>query len=87
MSYVNCIRCQEFGVCLGLAEAFENDFHLLDGRQRIEHAAHDPDAVEVFLADKQFFLSRTGTLQIDRREETLVGQACGQGEFPSYRFP
>ena len=65
-------RRQEFSVRLRLGKAFKDDFHLLDRRERVEHASHDPDAVEVFLVDEQFFFSRAGTLQVDRREQTLV---------------
>lgn len=65
-------RGKKLSVGLGLAEAFEDDFHLFDWRKWIKYSTHDPDAIEVFLADKEFFLTRTGPLQIDRREETLV---------------
>src|SRR3954465_11402700 len=52
-------RRKEFGVRLGLAETLEDDFHLFDGRQRIENSTHYPDAVEVVLADEQLFLANT----------------------------
>ena len=42
---------KELGVRFGLREAFEDNFHLLDRRQRIKHTTHYPDTVEVFLAD------------------------------------
>jgi hypothetical protein len=52
LAAVLCLhRRKELGVRLGLAKAFENDFHLLDRRKRIEHATHYPDAVKIFLAD------------------------------------
>ena len=65
-------RGQEFGVGLGFLQPLKHDFHLLDGRERIQDAAHHPDAIEVFLAEKQFFLARAGALQVNGREETLV---------------
>src|SRR5690606_6384432 len=69
-------RREELGVCLGLAEAFEDNFHLFDGRQWVEHPTHDPDPVEVFFADKQFLLAGSGPLQVDGREQTLIGESA-----------
>src|SRR5215203_6985164 len=68
-------RGEEVAVVLGLAEAFEDDLHLLDGREGIQDAAHDPDAVEVFLRDEQLLLTRARPLEVDGREEALVGEA------------
>src|SRR5918912_207147 len=67
-------RGEELGVVLGLAEALQDDLHLLDGREGVEDAAHDPDAVEVFLRDEQLFLARARPLEVDGREEALVGE-------------
>ncbi len=61
-------RCEELGVGLGLVEAFEDDLHLLDRRERVEHATHDPNSGEVLLANEQLFLACAGPLQVDRRE-------------------
>src|SRR5688572_5873670 len=74
-------RGEELGVVLGLAEAFEDDFHLLDGRERVEHPAHDPDAVEVLLREEQLFLARARALEVDGREEALVGEPAVEVDF------
>src|ERR1043165_5825366 len=55
-------RRQELGVGLRLLQSLEHDFHLLDGRQRIQHAPHHPDAIEVFFADEQLFFARSRSL-------------------------
>src|ERR1043166_6410481 len=69
-------RRQQFGVRLGLLQTLEHDFHLLDGRERIQHASHHPDAIEIFLADEQLFLAGSRTLQIDGGEQPLVAQTA-----------
>src|SRR6185295_16301607 len=53
--YLLVHRRQELAVALGLFQAVKYKFHLLDWRERIEHAAQDPDAVEVFFRDQQLF--------------------------------
>ena len=71
-------RSQKLGVRLCLLESFEHHFHLLDGRKRIQHAAHDPDAGQIFLADEQLFFARSGSLQVDGREKSLVAEPAIQ---------
>src|SRR5205085_3932445 len=74
-------RGQEFGVRLGLAEAFEDDFHLLDGRERVQDAAHDPDAREVFFADQEFLFARAGALDVNRGEEAFINEPAVEMDF------
>ena len=59
----------------------ENDFHLLDGRERIQDATHHPDAGEVFLAEEQFLFARAGSLQVNGREQSFVAQATVKMDF------
>src|SRR6476646_5541631 len=63
---------QELGVRFRLLKSLEHDFHLLNGRERIQHASHHPNAIEIFFADEQLFLARSRTLQIDRGEQSLI---------------
>ena len=63
---------EKLGIRLRLAQTLEYNFHLLDRRQRIEHATHDPDSIEIFLPDEQLFLTRSRTLKIDRRIESFI---------------
>src|ERR1044072_3138153 len=55
-------RGQELGVRLRLLQSFEHDFHLLNGRQRIQDASHHPNTIEIFFADEQLFLACSRTL-------------------------
>jgi hypothetical protein len=43
-------------------------------RQRVEHLAQHPDAVEVLLRDEQLFLPRAALLDVDGREHAPVGE-------------
>ena len=45
-------RRQELRVTLRFAELVEQEFHALDGRERIQDAAEDEDAVELFARDE-----------------------------------
>src|ERR1043166_1132688 len=74
-------RCQKLSVALRLFQTFEHDFHLFGWRQRIEYATHHPDAAEVIFRNQQLFLARSGTLQVDRREQSLVAQAAVEMNF------
>src|ERR1044072_1819005 len=79
--YLALHRGEKFGVGLRLLQSLEHDFHLLDGRERIQHTPHYPDAIQVFLADQQFFLARAGALQVDCREQSLIAQATIEVDF------
>src|SRR5216110_3217327 len=74
-------RCQELGVAVCLLEPLEHNFHLLGRRQRVQHAAHDPDATQIVFRDQQLFLAGAGTLQVDSRKQTLVAQAAIEMDF------
>src|SRR6185369_6327779 len=72
---------EKLGVGLRLLQSLEHDFHLLDRREWIQHTPHDPDAIEVFLADQQFFLAGAGALQVDRRKQSLITQTTIEMNF------
>ena len=74
-------RRQELGVRLGLLEPLEHNFHLLSRREGIQDAAHDPDTAEIVFRNQQLFLARSGALQVDSREQTLVAQAAIEMDF------
>jgi hypothetical protein len=67
-------RGEELGVRLGLVEFVDEQFHRFDRRQRVEHLAEHPDAVEVFLGVQQLFLAGAALDDVDRREHALVHQ-------------
>ena len=50
---------QEFGVVADLFQAADQQFHCFYRRKRVEHAAKDEDALQVFLGDEQLFLGNT----------------------------
>ena len=56
-------------------------FHGFDGRERVEHLAQDPDALQVFLGDEQLFLTRAGALNVDGREDALVDELAVEDDF------
>src|SRR5215217_5357268 len=74
-------RGEKFSVGLRLLQSLEHDFHLLDRRERIQHPPHHPDAIEVFLADQQFFLARAGALQVDCWKQSLITQTTIEVDF------
>src|SRR6185369_7645513 len=74
-------RGEKLGVGLRLLQSLEHDFHLLDRRERIQHTPHHPDAIQVFLADQQFFLARAGALQVDCRKQSLITQTTIEVNF------
>ena len=45
-----------------------------DRRERRQHLAQHPHAVEIFLRDQQLFLAGAALLDVDRREDAAVGE-------------
>ena len=65
---------QKLAIRLGFGHSFHQQLHRFHGRKRVQDFAQDPDALQVFLGDQQFFFSRSGALNVDRREDALVDQ-------------
>src|ERR671913_550090 len=55
-------RREELGVVLGLAHLRDQQLHRLDRRQRVQHLAEHPDAVEILLGHQELFLARAALL-------------------------
>src|SRR6185437_9360724 len=72
---------QEFRVIADLLETANEKLHGFDGRQRVEHLAEDPDALQVFLGDEQLFLAGAAALDVDGREHALVDQFAVENDF------
>src|ERR1035437_7159090 len=72
---------QELGVVPYLLETADQQLHSLDGRQRIEYLAQNPDALQFFLRNQQLFLAGARTLDVDGREHSLVHQLSVQNDF------
>src|SRR5512140_3799513 len=67
-------RTEKLLVRLGLLQALEEQLHRLDRRQRVEHLAQDPDAVELALLDEELLLARAALVEVDRREDAPVDE-------------
>src|ERR1043165_4468828 len=67
-------RVQELRVAARLLELLDQELHRLHRRQRREHLAQNPDAVELRLLQKQLFLARARLVDVDGREDALVGE-------------
>src|SRR6185437_13787171 len=66
--------CEEIGVALGLEQAVAEQLHGLGDRERVQHLAQHPDAVEVVLGDEQLFLAGARALDVNGGEDALVHQ-------------
>src|SRR6185437_308286 len=63
---------EEVAVALGLEQAIAEQLHGLGDRERVQHLAQHPDAVEVVLGDEQLLFARAGALDVNRGEDALV---------------
>src|ERR1700687_4381505 len=72
---------EEVAVDAGLAQLVDEQLHGLDGRERIEDAAQHPDALQVFLALEQLFLTGTGALNVNGGEDALVAELAVEDDF------
>ncbi len=72
---------QELSVVPSLPQPVHQQFHGLDRRQRIEHLTQHPNPLQIFLGNQQLFLTRTGPLNVDRREHPLIHQLAIQDDF------
>src|SRR5258705_5824599 len=71
-------RRQEFRIRLRLRKSSAEQLHGLNGRERIQHLAQNPDAIEFVRRHQEFFLARSRAVDIDSREDALVHQASVQ---------
>src|SRR5215831_8196210 len=74
-------RIEKLAVGSRLTELVQQQFHRLHWRQRVHHFAQNPHAIELFLGQKQLFLTRTALVDIDRREHALIDQLALQVDF------
>src|ERR1035437_6463973 len=72
---------EELLVVAGLGGLVCEKLHGVDRRERVDDAAEDPGALEVFLGDQQLFLTRAGALDVDGREDALVDQLAVEDDF------
>src|ERR1700674_2250752 len=63
---------KKFGVGLRFGEASQEQLHGLDGRERIQHLAKHPYAIEFIGRHQQFFFPGAGTVDVNGREDALV---------------
>src|SRR5262249_53504021 len=74
-------RRQKFRVRLALLQAAEQKLHRFDGREWAQHFSQNPNAAQFIGREKQFVLTRTGALNIDCGEDTLIGQSAVKIDF------
>src|SRR5580692_10476802 len=69
-------RVEEFRVGLCLLKAAEQQLHSLNGRKRAQNLAQHPDAAQLVGRQEQFVLTRARPLNINGREDALIGKAA-----------
>ncbi|VTR70663.1 conserved hypothetical protein [Desulfosarcina cetonica] len=69
---------QELAIILGSVHFFKQKFEAIRRIQGGEEFAQDPDPVQGIFIEQQFFLAGAGFLDVDGREDSLVGQAAIQ---------
>src|SRR3984893_5626785 len=74
-------RVKKFHVGLGLGQAAQQKFHRFDRGERAEYLAQNPDAAQLVGWKEQFVFTCAGALDIDSRENALVGEAAVQVDF------
>lgn len=72
---------EEIVVRLCLLQFVEQEFDRVHCPHRIENPAQNEGLLETLRRDEQFFLTRTGPLNVDRRINTLVGDFPIQDDF------
>jgi hypothetical protein len=72
---------QKFLVVARLGELVGEKFHGFDRGERVDDAAQDPGALQLFLGDEQLFLAGAGALDIDGGEDALVYQLAVEDDF------
>src|SRR5258708_1135937 len=66
-------RLEEFPVRLGVFHLVEQEFDGGELVHRVQQLAQNPHLGELTLVGDQLFLARTGAVDVDRRENTLLG--------------
>lgn len=66
---------KEFFIALGPMHLVQQELHGFHHAELGQHLAQDPDAIEIFFRDQQFFFSGSGLVDIDGRENALVHEA------------
>src|SRR5450432_3346236 len=65
---------QELSVALGVFHLVEQQLQRLLGIEGVQHPAKFPDDLQLFRRHQEFFLAGTGGVNVDRREDALVGE-------------
>src|SRR5688572_10612782 len=65
-------RIEEVLVRLGAPHAVEQEFQRFGGRHVGQEVTQQVNAIELGLVQQQIFLTRTGAIDVDRREHALV---------------
>ena len=78
-SGIHC--CKEIVVVLGLLEFIKQEFHGIDRAHLHEDAPQHPHFGQRILIDQQLFLTGAGPGDINRREDTLVGELTVEDNF------
>src|SRR5215204_2098876 len=69
-------RIEEVLVSLGAAHAVKEELQRLGGRHIREEVAQEVDAVELGLIEQQIFFARARAIDVDGREDALVGDVA-----------
>ena len=72
---------EEIVVGLGGFHFVQQELDGVDGAHWVEDAAKDPHFLQRFLIDQQFFLTRAGFLNIDRREDAFIRDLAVEHDF------
>src|SRR6478735_12547901 len=71
---------QELGVAAGLAQPVQQHLQALQVLSTGEHAAQLPDDVELLAAHQQLLATGAGGVDVDGREDPLVGELAPQSQ-------
>src|SRR6202007_1090577 len=66
---------EKFAVRLGVFHLVEQEFDRRQLVHRVQELAQDPHLGELALVGDELFLARTGTVDVDRGEHALLGNA------------
>ncbi len=62
---------EEFVIVFSALHLIEQEFHRINGVHGGKKLAQDPDLVENTVIEKEFFLTGTGTVDVDSREDSF----------------
>src|SRR5947209_4790024 len=72
---------EELAVGLGFGKTLDQQLHGFHGRERIQDFAQHPNPGEIIFRDEELFFTRAGSLNINRREGTLVDELAVEDDF------